>query len=172
MITLPMFLEQQGKSDIFTIGQYIQQHVNEHWEAIFQQVQPEMVARYEEIGDGVYGIYGTHLFREIHAQFKASGFRAVPRLPGNFNSSREWGDDETDRQRWMWSKISTTTGEAVGTIATGFYHDHIEIRIPRPFKIVALPETTKRDVERALGELMPEFKQALEARIEYAAYYQ
>lgn len=172
METLQMFFDQQGKRDIFTIGQYIQQHVDEQGDVIFQQVKPEMVARYEEIGDSVYGIYGTHLFREMHAQLKLVGLRAAPRLPGNFNSSREWGDDETDRQRWMWSKISTTTGEAVGTIATGFYHDHVEIRIPRSFKIVALVETTKREVERALGELMPEFKQALEARIEYAQYYQ
>lgn len=161
----------QNTHDIFTIGQAIQQHVDAQWEAIFQQVKPEMVARYDEIGDGVYGIYGAHLFRDVHAQLKAMGLRAAPRLPGNFNSSREWGDDESNRQRWMWSKISTTAGEAIGTIATGFYHDHIEIRIPRPFKIIALTETSKREVERALSELMPEFKQALEARIEYAAYY-
>ena len=69
----------------------------------------------------------------------------------------------------MWSKITATgDGTAFGTIVTVFFHDHVEIRIPRPFKIIALKETSKADVVKALSA---DFKNALEARIEYAQYY-
>jgi hypothetical protein len=111
------------------------------------------------------------MFRHIHAQLKEVGMKATPRLPGNFSVSREWGDDERDRQRWMWSKITTKEGAPVGTIATVFYHDHEQIRIPRPFRIIALTETTKGDVVKALSKISSDFKNALEARIEYAEYY-
>jgi hypothetical protein len=160
----------KNSSDIQSVGRYIQQHVDEHWELVFQSVRQEMLDRYAEIGDSVYGIYGTHLFREIHEQFKDVGLKATPRLPGNFSVSREWGE-ETDRQRWMYSKITTKDGAPVGTIATAFFHDHEQIRIPRPFKIIALAETTKGDVVKVLSQISPEFKNALEARIEYAEYY-
>jgi hypothetical protein len=70
----------------------------------------------------------------------------------------------------MWSKISTTDGAPVGTIAIVFWHDHTQIRIPRPFQVIALEETTKGDVIKALSALSPDFKAALEARVEYADY--
>jgi len=95
-----------------------------------------MIARYAEIGDSVYGLYGDRLFKPVHAQFKQVDLRAMPRLPGKFDIPREWGEDESDRQRWMWSKIVTTQGESVGIIVTVFFHDHLQIRIPRPFDIM------------------------------------
>jgi len=171
MQSLQAFFEANGKRDIFTLAGYIEQHVNEYWEIAFQNKQREMLERYDEIGDSVYGLYGTEVFRHIHAQLKEVGWRATPRLPGNFNISREWGDDETDRQRWMWSKIATNDGEPIGTIATAFYHDHEQIRIPRAFRIIALTETSKGEVVKALSAISPDFKNALEARVEYAAYY-
>lgn len=157
-------------NDIFALAQNIEQHINEHWETVFSDVQQEMIDQYPEIGDSVYGIYGTHLFREILAQMKQAGLRSTPRLPfGNFASSREWGEED-DRQRWLWSKITTTEGAALGTIAVAFYHDHEQIRIPRAPLIIALIETTKAEVVKALSQRSPEFAQALEARIEYAEY--
>jgi hypothetical protein len=171
METLQSFFSANNSSDIFTIGRYIQQHVDEQSEAIFQSTQREMLDRYDEIGDSVYGIYGTHLFRHIHAQFKEAGLRSKPRLPfGNFATSREWGDED-DRQRWFWSKITTTDDEVVGTIAVVCYHDHLQIRIPRPFKIIALAETSKGAVVKALSQISDNFGKALEARNEYAQYY-
>jgi hypothetical protein len=166
----PLFFADAEGSDIFALGRYVQAHVDTHWETVFHAVRETMVARYEELGDGVYGLYGTALFRPIHAQFREAGWRVQPRLPGNFGISREWGGDERDRQRWMWSKVTAPDGMAWGTIATGFYHDHCEIRIPRPFRIIALRETTKGEVVKALATQLPEFGNALEANIEYAEY--
>ena len=70
----------------------------------------------------------------------------------------------------MWSKITKADGAALGTIVTVFYHDHLQIRIPRAFKIIALEVTTKGDVIKALSRLSTDFKDALEAKIEIAQY--
>lgn len=162
----------RADSDIFTIAQSIERYVNENWERVFEHVQQEMNDRYEEIGDGVYGIYGTELFRAVHTQFKQVGLRSVPRLPiGNFATSREFGEED-DRQRWFWSKITTMEGATVGTIAIVYHHDHVQIRIPRPPGVIALKETSKAAVVAALSRISPEFGNALEARVEYAEYYQ
>jgi hypothetical protein len=171
MESLQAFFSESSSSDIHTLGRYIQQHIHEHWEAVYQSTQPEMLERYAEIGDSVYGIYGAHLFRPVHAELKQAGLRATPRLPGNFSISREWGPED-ERQRWMWSKISTTEDAAVGTIVTIFYHDHLQIRIPRAFQVIALEETSKREVVKALSRRSSDFKDALEAKIEIAQYLQ
>lgn len=169
MESLQAFFAKNGSSDIHALARYIQQHVDEQWESVYQQTRDEMIARYDEIGDSVYGIYGTHLFRHIHDQLKEVGWRATPRLPGDFNASREWGE-ETDRERWMWSKITTKDNTPIGTIVVTFYHDHEQIRIPRAFKIIGLDVTGKRDVVAALSKLSPDFREAREARIEIAEY--
>lgn len=155
--------------NIHEIGQMIQQHIDENWERIYQDTHTEMVRLYDEIGDSVYGIYGRNLFKAIHDTFKENGMRAMPRLPGSFSISREWGPED-DRQRWMWSKIIGKDGKAIGTIVTVFYHDHLQIRVPRAFRIIALEETGKGEVIEALSRLAPEFKDAIEAKVEIAEY--
>ena len=169
MESLQVFFTKSGSSDIHTIARYIQEHVDEQWDTVYRNTRDEMVARYDEIGDSVYGIYGSRLFRLIHDQFKDAGLRATPRLPGDFNSSREWGAED-DRQRWMWSKIVTKDNAPVGTIVVTFYHDHEQIRIPRAFKIIGLGATSKLDVVEALSKLSPDFREAREAKIEIAEY--
>lgn len=169
MESLQAFFAENQSSDIHTIARYIQRYINENWETVYQDCREEMVARYDDIGDSVYGIYGSRLFRHIHDQFKEARLRATPRLPGSFTISREWGLED-DRQRWMWSKIATADGAALGTIVTVFFHDHLQIRIPRAFQVIALEETTKRDVVKTLSLLSPDFKDALEAKIEIAQY--
>jgi hypothetical protein len=168
MESLQAFFTENGR-DIHSLARYIQRHVDEHWEAIYNDTRPEMVDKFPQIGDTVYGIYGSHLFKPVHDQLKQVGLRATPRLPGHFMSSREWGPED-ERQRWMWSKITLDNGAAVGTIAVAFYHDHNEIRIPRAFKIVALDETAKGAVIAALSRLYPDFETAQDAKTEIAAY--
>ena len=172
METLATFFAENNSSDIFTIGRYIQQYVNEHWEAIFQANRDEMIRLYPEIGDSVYGVYGNKLFKALHEEFKAHGLRATPKLPGSLNISREWGDDERDRQRWMWSKIVGADGTAIGTIVTVFFHDHIEIRIPHIFQIIALKETSKGAVIETLSHMSPDFAAAIDMKEEVALYMQ
>jgi hypothetical protein len=163
------FFADNKSSDIHAIARTIEQYIHENWEAVFQDSRDEMIERYAEIGDSVYGIYGSRLFRHIHDQFREAGLRATPRLPGSFSISREWGPED-DRERWMWSKITKADGAAPGTIVTVFYHDHLQIRIPRAFKIIGLEATTKGDVIKALSRLSADFKDALEAKIEIAQY--
>jgi hypothetical protein len=170
MESLQTFFDQQGSSDIHTLGRYIQQHVDEQWQQIFEANKDEMIRRYPEIGDTVYGIYGTRIFKHIHDQLSEVGLRATPRLPGSFTISREWGEDETDRQRWMWSKITRKDGTAIGTIVTIFFHNHEQVRIPRAFQIIALEESSKGAVVEALSQRSTDFKQAQEAKIEIAQY--
>ena len=170
MESLTAFFTANKSRDIQTLARYIQGYVDENWQRVFEENRDEMVRRYPEIGDSVYGIYGTRLFKYIHNQLKEAGLRATPRLPGSFMTSREWGDDESDRQRWMWSKISAADGASIGTIAVVFFHDHIQIRIPRPFKIIGVEATSKGAVIAALSRLSPDFKNALEAKIEIAQY--
>lgn len=172
MQTLQAFFAQNNSSDIFTIGRYVQQYVNENWEAVFQAERDEMVRLYPEIGDSVYGVYGNKLFKALHEEFKAIGLRATPKLPGSLNLSREWGNDDRDRQRWMWSKIVGSDGTAIGTLVTIFYHDHIEIRIPRVFKMMALKETSKGAVIEALSQMSADFANAVDMKEEIALYMQ
>lgn len=170
MQTLDTFFAESGSRDIFALGQYIQRHVDDQWEAMFRQTRQEMIDRYDEIGDSVYAIYGNHLFKPVHEQLRLSGLRAKPKMPGSIGISREWGDDESDRQRWFWSRIVTADGADFGTIATAFYHSHTEVMIPRAFRIIALPEVTKSDVIGALSALSEDFAKAMDANAEYAAY--
>ncbi len=172
MQTLQAFFAENHSRDIFTIGRYVQQYVNENWQAVFQAERDEMVRLYPEIGDSVYGVYGNKLFKALHEEFKTHGLRATPKLPGSLNLSREWGDDDRDRQRWMWSKVVGQDGTAIGTIVTIFYHDHVEIRIPRVFKVIALKETSKGAVIEALSRLSVDFANAVDMKTEIELYMQ
>src|SRR5687768_12115987 len=137
-------------SNIEAIRRYLEQHIQENWQRVYRDVHQEMIDRYPQIGDTVYGLYGQRLFRPVHDYFKQVGLQAIPRLPGSFINSREWGPEE-ERQRWMWSKIVSAGGTAVGTIVIIFYHDHLQVRIPRAFEVIALEETTKGEVIKALS---------------------
>jgi hypothetical protein len=169
METLSEFSASSQRRDIHALARYVERHLSADWEAAFEDTKAEMLGRYEEIGDSVYAIYGTRLFRPVQDQFKAAGLRAAPRLPfGNFSSSREWGPED-DRQRWFWSKI-TADSESLGTIVVVFYHDHEQIRIPRPPGIHTLEVTSRGAVVRALSQLSPEFGEALDMKAEIAQY--
>ncbi len=172
MQTLQAFFVENNSRDIFTIGRYVQQYVNENWQVVFQAERDEMVRLYPEIGDSVYGVYGNKLFKALHEEFKTNGLRATPRLPGSLNISREWGDDDRDRQRWMWSKVVGQDGTPVGTIVTIFYHDHVEIRIPHVLKVIALKETSKGAVIEALSRMSADFANAVDMKKEIELYMQ
>lgn len=161
----------EGKN-IHTLAKYLQHYLDQNTQPIFKIHQAEMERLYPEIGDSVYGIYGKHLFQSVNEQLKAAGLRSTPRLPfGGFSASREFGPEE-DRQRWFWSKITTTDGdgETLGTIALAFYHDHVQIRIPRPMRVMALTETSKGAVIAALSRISPDFATAVDAKTEIAEY--
>jgi hypothetical protein len=157
---------------IFALGGEIETYLAAEWRSILDENSEKLADAWQRAGEMAYGTYLDLLYRPVHRWLKESGLRAVPKLPGEFEISREWGDgpDETDQQRWMWSTIETMEGTPVGTIVTITPHDHTQFRIPRAPGVVALAETGKDAVVDALCRRSPEFAAAREASIEIAEY--
>ena len=70
----------------------------------------------------------------------------------------------------MWSVIEEENGVAVGTIVTKVYHDHTQLRVPRPPEVFALAETDQADIVAALSHRSASFRDAREFRIEAEKY--
>lgn len=158
------------ETDIYAIGRHIEALVAEQWQSILQTHAAKLQDAYERAGDSAYGTYLDLLFRPVRKDFRQAGLRAAPALPGDFDISREWGnEDESDQQRWMWSTINSPEG-SLGTIVTIIFHDHNQFRVPRAPQIIALQETDKEDVVEALSGRSPDFAQAVEFNIWYADY--
>jgi hypothetical protein len=157
--------------DIFALGRDIETHISENWDLLLQKNRAKLLDAYERAGDMAYGTYLDMLFRPIHKQLKAAGLRPKPRLPGDFDISREWGvPEQNDEQRWMWSTIQESNGKPVGTIVTIVFHDHTQFRVPRQPQIITLSETGKEAVVEVLSRRSEKFKNALEFTVEYAEY--
>ncbi|MBV9786704.1 MAG: hypothetical protein JOZ51_00910 [Chloroflexi bacterium] len=167
--SLQELLTESSEPAIFAIGRFIEAQIAENWQRVLETRHDRLIDTYHRLGEMVYGAYGEFLFRPIRQEIKQAGFRLAPRLPGEFDISREWGTEE-DRQRWMWSTVSTADGTAIGTIVVKYYHDHTEFRVPRPPAILALTETGKDAVVDALSRHSSDFNQAIEASIEIAEY--
>lgn len=171
MESLQEFFAENNKSDIFTLAQYIEGHITENWQILLQKHSDKLLRAFNKAGDMAYGAYLNFLFLPVHKQLKKAGLRPVPRFPGDFQISREWGtQEETDQQRWMWSTIESTAGESLGTIVTITFHDHTQFRVPQKPQIIALTETSKEAVVEALSHRCADFKNALEFKIEYEEY--
>ena len=169
MNSLQVNVSDKKEENIYAIARHINAHFAENWQSIFQTNYDELLDAYREMGDMAYGKYCQLLFQPINEHFRQAGLRPVPRFPGKFSISREWGPDD-DRQRWMWSAVSSTTGGLLGTIVTVLFHDHTQFRIPRPPHVFALTETSKRGVAKTLSDLSNDFGDAVEAKIETAEY--
>jgi Family of unknown function (DUF6022) len=171
MESLQEVLAENHKSDILAIAQYIESHIALNWDSLIQNNIDKLVNVFNRAGDMAYGMYLSWLFLPVHKQLKQAKLRPEPRFPGDFNISREWGNqEETDQQRWMWSTIKSTEGKLLGTIVTITFHDHTQFRIPQQPQIIALTETSKEAVVEALSHRSADFKNALEFKIEYAQY--
>jgi hypothetical protein len=168
---LKEFLQERKESSIAAIAQYIEDHIAENWQSLFENNRDKLMQAYNEAGDRAYGTYLHLLFLSVHKELNEAGLRAEPRLPGDFGISREWGNTE-DRQRWMWSTIFSMNEVPLGTIVTIVFHDHTQFRVPRQPEIIALLETHKEDVVEALSFRSIDFKQAREFKIEYEEYVQ
>ncbi|WP_156338882.1 DUF6022 family protein [Chondromyces crocatus] len=157
--------------DIHALGRTISHHVERSWQALLDGERERLVHVYERAGDMAYGAYLSLLFRPVHQALMKAGLRARPRLPGEFDISREWGnEDESDQQRWMWSTIRPLNGEPLGTIVTVTFHDHTRFRLPRQPQMLSLDEVGKEAVVAALSRRSDAFGKALEFTLEYEAY--
>ncbi|OWY63777.1 hypothetical protein B7486_51090 [cyanobacterium TDX16] len=172
MFSSQIVLSLNQNSDIHAIGRYIENQIDEHWQILLDRNRDKLLNTFNKVDDMAYGVYCYKLFRPIHQQLKQAGLHPLPWFPGDFNSSREWGADQSDRQRWMWSTIAPMGKEAIGTIVIIIFHDHTQFRLPRPPRTIALTETSKEAVVAVLSERSTNFKNALEFQIEYAQYLQ
>ncbi|WP_036604864.1 DUF6022 family protein [Paenibacillus assamensis] len=164
-------LKESGEARIKGIALFIEEHVAHHWEDVLVNNQEKLQKAYEEAGDAAYGTYLNLLFLPVHRQLKEAGITPEPRFPGEFEISREWGNEqETHQQRWMWSTVYGPQQEALGTIVTIIFHDHTQYRVPQQPDILALTEVGKEAVVEALSARSPEFAQALEFTVEYERY--
>ena len=170
METLKAYLSDSQRLDIHIIADYISRHIHSDWENALKDTYEKMVELYPKIGDSAYATYNKRLFQPIHKQLKQAGLQATPQLPGDLMSSREWGQDEQDRQRWMWSEIRTVDNNPIGTIVTVVFHDHEQIRIPRAFQVIALEETGDQNIINRLSMLSSDFKIALDMKTEVEQY--
>jgi Family of unknown function (DUF6022) len=171
MASLQEFMAENQKSDILAIAQYIEAHIALNWQTLIHKNIDKLVGVFNKAGDMAYGMYLGWLFLPVHKQLKQAQLRPEPRFPGDFNISREWGNQEqTDQQRWMWSTINSAERKPLGTIVTITYHDHTQFRIPQKPQIIALTETSKEAIVEALSHRSVDFNNALEFKIEYAEY--
>ncbi|PAD66218.1 hypothetical protein CHH83_25135 [Bacillus sp. 7586-K] len=168
--SLKEVLQNSKSRHIDTIAQYIEDHIRENWQTVLMQKRDQLQKAYNEGGDMAYGTYLNLLFLVIHKQLKEAGLYPEPRFPGDFDISREWGEDDSERQRWMWSTVHSLNGEPLGTIVTIVFHDHTQFRVPRKPQIIAISETSKEDVVAALSLRSDDFKRAPEFTVEYEEY--
>jgi hypothetical protein len=160
-------------NDIFALAQEFDAHIQANWQQVLEKHHAKLEQAYAEAGDSAFGTYLTLLLRPIHRRLKEMGLKVKPRLPGDFNSSREWGVPAGDNeQRWMWSTVVDANGARLGTLVTITYHDHTQFRLPRPPHLFALAEVGEEAVVAALSARSAQFKDALPFTEEYALYLQ
>jgi hypothetical protein len=170
-MTGPITWNGSKETDLQTVARYIEGHITANWQEVLETRHAKLMDAYNRGGDMAYGTYCELLFRPVHRQLQQAGLRALPKLPGDFDISREWGNaSETDQQRWMWSTIARTDGAALGTIITKFFHDHTQFRVPRAPQVFSITETGKDAVVKALARRSADFARAREASIEIAEY--
>lgn len=160
-----------GAIDIHALAERIQALVDDQLADILPAQQQDYDERFLRDGDMAYGALNTQLFQPVRTLLTELGLKADPRLPGDFQESREWGNaEETHQQRWMWSMIKDAGGQAVGAIAVGSHHDHSRFTLPRSPEVVGVSATNWDGVIRELGEKMPEFAKAPSFRLWYQDY--
>lgn len=150
-----------GRHDIRALARWVDDHLAAHWQGVLEAHHDSLVAAYAKAGDLAFGTYQNLLFREIKRQMRGDGLSAVPALPGDFQTSREWGNaDGTDQERWMWSVIHAASGKALGTLVHVVPHDHTRFRLPRRPSVFALHESGRAEVDAALSARSPDFAAA------------
>lgn len=155
--------------DIRALGRQVEAYVAAAWREVLERRRARLLDAYGRVGEMAYGAYLELLFRPLHRLARRDGLLLAPRFPGDFNISREWGEED-DRQRWMWSGVRAPGVAPLGTLVFQVHHDHTAFRVPRPVGVLALEEVGAQAVAAALSRRSPEFAAAREASVEIAEY--
>jgi hypothetical protein len=158
-------------TDIQALARQIEAHIAQEWQGILEKRRAKLADAYARAGDMAYGTFLDLLFRPIHRDLRQAGLKLKPKLPGDFEISREWGNaDESDQQRWMWSTVYAADRDPIGTIVIITFHDHTQFRVPRQPQVIGLTQIGKEAVVEELSRRSADFAQALEFTLEYAEY--
>ena len=154
--SFPEFLIKSHESGIYTLARFISRYIAAHWERIFEDNFAHLAASAGPMHHELYIQYLDWLFAPLNQALARAGYAANPTLPGHFSESRESGP-EHERQRWLWSKITSPNGQPAGSILVIFYHDHTRLRIPRAPLVLPLEESGidgRKSMMEASGELV------------------
>jgi len=149
MATLAEELSREGRT-MAAVTAWAQARLDERWRSCWQAHLAEIESAYERLGEPAYGVYARELFRPVEDELRLANLTCEPMLPGAFPSSEErWGRWE-ERERRFWSVVRDGDGHALGTLVTRYFHDHTKLRIPRSPLVLALRETDREAITRAV----------------------
>jgi Family of unknown function (DUF6022) len=140
------------ESTMATVVAYIQQYLDEHWQAVWHAHLPEIERVYAKSGDSAYAVYSRALFLPLEDELSQAGLSCRPRFPGTFSASWEQGPWE-ERDRRVWCVLHQGDGAALGTLVTRLFHDHTQLRIPRSPAVLALEETDHAAIAQAIRDI-------------------
>lgn len=142
----------QGES-IESLAAYVQQFTDENWQRVWEQTLPKAIVLYEKAGDPAYAVFAQALFQPLAGDLASVDLIAQPHLPGDLSWSwEEWGPQQ-ERERRLVSIVSQKDGEALGTLVIRFFHDHTQLRLPRPPIISPLREIDREAIAQAVQHL-------------------
>ena len=170
MKALDLFLAEKKEVTVHTLASYIRQYIREQLPVMLQENQEKLELTFAKAGEYAYGLYGRTLFQPLQEQLKQAGIKAEPDFPGDFatTSIEYWGPPE-ERERCMWSVLSTESGQALGTIVTQIFHDHTRFRIPHAPGIIVLEETETGAILNALSHAATRLNRATREEVLQAA---
>jgi hypothetical protein len=141
--SLTDFIIKSHDGGIYTVARFISRIVVANWERVLEENFAHLSGSSGPGDETLYVLYLKLLFEPVQAALERAGFAADPPLPGNFANSREWGPEQ-ERQRWLWTRVSSPRGELLGTMLVIFYHDDTQLRIPRAPLVLPIQEETTR----------------------------
>src|SRR3954454_22319776 len=139
MSTLVEALSRKGMK-IETVTEYIQFYLDEHWQMVWRDHLSEIERVYAQSGDPAYGVYGRALFPPVDEELRQANLTCRPGFPGEFSSSWEQGPRE-ERERRFWCVLQHGEARTIGALVTRFFHDHPQLRIPRPPVVLTVEKT-------------------------------
>jgi hypothetical protein len=151
MTSLPEAFLLKGKT-MATVIDYAQQYLDEHWQTVWQEHLLAIEHAYAKSGDRAYAVYSRALFPPLENELRQAGVTCQQRLPGDFATSWEQGPQQ-ERDRRFWSVLHLDNGAVLGTLVTHFFHDHTQLRIPRPAIVQALTETHPEAIVQVLRDM-------------------
>lgn len=157
------------KSPVSSVALFIQEHIAQNWELTLKNHPLKLLKAYEEMSEAAYGVYFQLLLAPVILELRKLGFRMRPKLPGDLNISREWGEEQ-HRERWIWSTLKYPDGSDCGTIVMKIFHDHTGFRIPEMPLVIPLKVTSKQEIIAGLSAISPDFAQAKDTKTEYLEY--